>query len=143
MEEKDYQSLDAFINASEEVRHTLQRYGKYRNNQSRLGELIARVIGTPGHVVINNVYIRYYTWNGIKYYSKLAAINVPRESEEKPKELRPVLAHIRSVNDLGISMYYEVVYYDVGKDKWCSYAGSKTFNDGEYVMKWKYAAECF
>ena len=56
-----------------------------------------------------------------------------------PNELEPVLALINSVGELGLSEWYEVVYY---YQKWCSYAGSKTFEDGEYVVKWKYVKDC-
>jgi len=51
----------------------------------------------------------------------------------------PILAKIEHINDLGKSTWYEVVYYD---DKWYSYSGSKTFEDGEQVVKWKYAKDC-
>lgn len=47
----------------------------------------------------------------------------------------PVLAKIEHINDLGKSKWYEVVYYD---GNWRSYSGSKTFEDGEKVVKWKY-----
>ena len=52
----------------------------------------------------------------------------------KPNELEPVLAEISHMNDLGLSKWYEVVYYD---------AGSKTFKDGERVIKWKYCKDLF
>lgn len=60
---------------------------------------------------------------------------------EKPKELRPVLAKIVSVNSLGLSSWYEVVYYDEATDRWCSYYGSTTFEDGETVKAWRYVDE--
>jgi hypothetical protein len=56
-----------------------------------------------------------------------------------PNVLEPVLAEISHVNDLGTSTWYEVVFYS---DKWYSYAGSKTFDDGERVIKWKYCKDC-
>ena len=56
-----------------------------------------------------------------------------------PNELEPVLAKIEHINDLGKSKWYEVVYYD---DVWYSYAGSKTFEDGEQVVDWKYCKDC-
>ena len=56
-----------------------------------------------------------------------------------PNELEPVLALINHVGELGLSEWYEVVYY---YQKWCSYAGSKTFEDGEKVVKWKYVKDC-
>ena len=51
----------------------------------------------------------------------------------------PILAKIEHINDLGKSYWYEVVYY---YEKWRSYTGSKTFEDGEQVVKWKYAKDC-
>ena len=51
----------------------------------------------------------------------------------------PILAKIEHINDLGKSKWYEVVYYDEG---WHSYAGSKTFQDGEQVVEWKYCKDC-
>ena len=56
-----------------------------------------------------------------------------------PNQLEPVLAKISHVSDLGVSIWYEVIYYF---DKWCSYSGSKTFEDGEQVIKWKYCKDC-
>lgn len=57
---------------------------------------------------------------------------------KKPSELEPVLAEISHINDLGKSKWFEVVYYDNG---WRSYAGSKTFKDGETVINWKYCKD--
>ena len=51
----------------------------------------------------------------------------------------PVLAKIQHINDLGKSKWYEVVYFD---GNWRSYSGSKTFKDGEKVVKWKYCKGC-
>ena len=51
----------------------------------------------------------------------------------------PIIAKIEHINDLGKSKWYEVVYYD---DGWYSYAGSKTFQDGEQVVEWKYCKDC-
>lgn len=61
---------------------------------------------------------------------------------DKPKEYKSVLAKISHVNDLGVSQWYEVIYFDEVIESWKSYAGSKTFEDGEQVIKWKYADEC-
>jgi hypothetical protein len=61
--------------------------------------------------------------------------------EEFPNELEPVLAKISHQNDLGNPNWYEVVYYVDGK--WCSYSGSKTFDDGERVVEWVYCSEQF
>jgi hypothetical protein len=60
--------------------------------------------------------------------------------QETPTELDSVLAKITHINDLGVSEWYEVVYY--ADDKWCSYNGSKTFEDGERVIEWKYCKDC-
>jgi hypothetical protein len=67
----------------------------------------------------------------------------PEEFAEKevPNKLDSVLAKITHQNDLGLSQWYEVVYYSDGK--WCSYSGSKTFEDGERVVEWKYCKEIF
>ena len=56
-----------------------------------------------------------------------------------PNQLEPILALITHQGDLGLSKWYEVVYYD---DGWYSYAGSKTFQDGEQVVDWKYCKDC-
>lgn len=58
-----------------------------------------------------------------------------------PEELTPVLAEIEAITDLGRVIYYEVVYHN--GESWHSFAGSKTFEDGETALKWRYAAECF
>lgn len=60
---------------------------------------------------------------------------------EYPNELEPVLAKITHQNDLGQSQWYEVVYYVDGK--WCSYSGSKTFEDGERVVEWVHCHNIF
>ena len=61
--------------------------------------------------------------------------------KEVPNELEPVLAKISHQNDLGNPQWYEVVYYVDGK--WCSYSGSKTFDDGEIVEEWVHCSEIF
>ena len=66
----------------------------------------------------------------------LEAINYTRCSTLLPDELQPVLAKIEHTNSLGTSNYWEVVYYD--NKNWHSYQGSKTFEDGEKVVKWNY-----
>jgi hypothetical protein len=58
-----------------------------------------------------------------------------------PKEYNPVIAEIMQINDLGKSVYHEVVYHN--GSEWHSYAGSKTFEDGEQVLKWKYVSDVF
>ena len=62
--------------------------------------------------------------------------------EELPKNLESVLAKITHQNDLGLSQWYEVVYYDNDTEKWCCYSGGKTFQDGERVIEWKYCKDC-
>jgi len=54
---------------------------------------------------------------------------------ETPREYEPILAIVSHVTDTGIINWFEVVYYCSG---WKSYAGSKTFDDGETVRKWEY-----
>jgi hypothetical protein len=61
--------------------------------------------------------------------------------EEVPNNLDSVLAKITHQNDLGLSQWHEVVYYDNYTDKWCCYSGSKTFQDGERVIAWKYCKD--
>ncbi len=68
-------------------------------------------------------------------------ISQEQTTEEVPNELEPVLAKISHQNDLGNPKWYEVVYYVDGK--WCSYSGSKTFDDGEKVLEWVYCSEIF
>lgn len=48
---------------------------------------------------------------------------------------RPVLAKVEHQGSLGKSTWFEVVYYD---EEWKSFAGSKTFEDGEQVVGWTY-----
>ncbi|UYE98578.1 hypothetical protein XbC2_149 [Xanthomonas phage XbC2] len=53
-----------------------------------------------------------------------------------PTPLEPVLAKISHNGETGKSEWYEVVYHN--GTEWCCYAGSKTFNDGEQVIGWKF-----
>jgi hypothetical protein len=62
--------------------------------------------------------------------------------EDVPNNLESVLAKITHQNDLGLSQWHEVVYYDNETEKWCCYSGSKTFQDGERVVDWKYCKDC-
>lgn len=62
-------------------------------------------------------------------------------TKELPKELVPVLAEIFHSNELGQGAHFEVVYHD--GEEWRSYAGSDTFENGEQVLQWRYAKECF
>jgi len=58
-----------------------------------------------------------------------------------PEDFEPCLALIQHVNDLGISHWYEVVYWDESIKEWISFEGSKTFEDGERVLCWKLCRE--
>lgn len=60
---------------------------------------------------------------------------------ELPNKLEPVIADIRHQSETGKHQWYEVVYHD--GEKWCHYAGSDTFNDGESVKEWKYTKDIF
>jgi hypothetical protein len=61
-----------------------------------------------------------------------------------PQDLRPVLTKIEGNNCLGKTEWFEVVYFDEEQTgQWKSYSGSNTFDDGEKVLSWKYADECF
>ena len=71
------------------------------------------------------------------YLSQSPQLNLPDFIDFYP--LSPILAKIEHINDLGKSKWYEIVYYDNG---WHSYAGSKTFQDGEQVVEWKYCKDC-
>jgi hypothetical protein len=70
---------------------------------------------------------------------RISFLEKPKLSVGNPNQLEPVLAEISHVNDLGVSTWYEVIYYF---DKWCSYSCSKTFENGEQVIKWKYCKDC-
>lgn len=56
-----------------------------------------------------------------------------------PEPFVPVLALVVGGYDIGTLRWYEVVYHD--GDKWHSYHGSKTFDDGESVSRWIRADE--
>lgn len=58
-----------------------------------------------------------------------------------PNPFVPVLASIHTVSDLGVHHWYEVIYHN--EEEWCCNAGSDTFRDGEQVLEWRYAKECF
>jgi hypothetical protein len=75
-----------------------------------------------------------------KYEDMTDSSNEPNlYSTGEPNKLEPVLALINHQGYLGMSEWYEVVYFF---QKWRSYTGSKTFEDGEQVVKWKYAKDC-
>jgi hypothetical protein len=79
-------------------------------------------------------FIRGAKWQQEQYKNKYS-------EEEVPNNLDSVLAKITHQNDLGLSQWHEVVYYDNYTDKWCCYSGSKTFQDGERVIAWKYCKD--
>jgi hypothetical protein len=56
-----------------------------------------------------------------------------------PEPFKPVVAEIYINGELGLSKWYEVVYHN--GENWESFAGSKTFDDGETVIKWVYAKD--
>jgi hypothetical protein len=59
-----------------------------------------------------------------------------------PKEFYPVLAEIKGLSDGGcFAVWYEVIYYYLYHNRWCSFAGSNTFENGETVTKWKYCSD--
>ena len=78
---------------------------------------------------------------------ELEALNTKHEESNalladvisSPNQLEPVLAEINHINELGLSKWYEVVYFD---GNWRCYSGSKTFKDGEQVIKWVYCKDC-
>ena len=55
-----------------------------------------------------------------------------------PTEPDAVLAIIEGQNSLGLSRWREVIYHN--GEKWCAFDGSDTFEDGEQVVDWIYAA---
>ena len=76
----------------------------------------------------------------IKQKDALQTLNEEKTIEVgSANELEPVLALITHQGDLGKNEWYEVVYFF---KKWQSYACSKTFEDGERVVKWKYVKDC-
>lgn len=62
-----------------------------------------------------------------------------KEKQNVPREGEPVLAQISQINSLGKSNWHEVVYHD--GQNWKAYEGSKTFNDCEQVVQWRYVRE--
>jgi hypothetical protein len=78
-----------------------------------------------------------------EYISLVEKHTSPKEEskQELPTNLESVLAKITHQNDLGLSQWHEVVYYDNDTEKWCCYSGSKTFQDGERVVDWKYCKD--
>jgi hypothetical protein len=76
----------------------------------------------------------FYKWQQEQDNDKFSGGDVPNNLES-------VLAKITHQNDLGLSQWHEVVYYDNETEKWCCYSGSKTFQDGERVVDWKYCKD--
>lgn len=62
------------------------------------------------------------------------------KKEAFPLELKPVIAKIKTSNELGSFTFYEVVYHN--ETDWCSFFGSNTFDKGEQVVNWKYCEDC-
>ena len=58
-----------------------------------------------------------------------------------PEPLEPVVAFIQRTNSLGLFKWHEVVLHD--GDRWRSFQGSKTFEDGEIVIQWVYTKDIF
>lgn len=56
-----------------------------------------------------------------------------------PDPFSPVLARISVVSDLSRSTWTEVVYHD--GEFWRSYEHSKTFDNGEEVLRWAYITD--
>lgn len=67
-------------------------------------------------------------------------INKEIDMNQIPDKGKPVLAHIVG-GDAGPIAYYEVVYHD--GTTWRAFLGSATFEAGEQVIEWRYAADCF
>lgn len=86
--------------------------------------------------MVSIFFISVDNWEYNSKWSKHLKIN---KIMEIPTEVDSILAKITHQNDLGLSQWYEVVYYADGK--WCSYSNSKTFEDGERVVEWKYCKE--
>lgn len=58
-----------------------------------------------------------------------------------PVDLLPVLAKIEVQGSLGLSSWYEVVYYNDTVGEWESFSGSNTFLNGEKVVGWTYVKD--
>jgi hypothetical protein len=101
-------------------------------------------IGTVHNAISDCYYQVGYcsaTWLSLINGEKMSYIEtIDKDLGGNPNQLEPVLALITHIGELGISEWYEVVYY---YDKWYSYSGSKTFEDGEQVIRWKYCKDCF
>lgn len=62
--------------------------------------------------------------------------------QDKPVDLKPVLAKIRQLNCLGTSILYEVVLFNELSGEWESYGGSTTFSEGGHtVVDWTYVED--
>jgi Asp-tRNA(Asn)/Glu-tRNA(Gln) amidotransferase A subunit family amidase len=110
----------------------------YVNGQETLEEVAERI--SKNHSVYETGQDDFH--QGFILGAKWQAERMYRE-KEVPNKLDSVLDKITHQNDLGLSQWYEVVYYDIDNGKWCSYSGSKTFEDGERVVEWKYCKEIF
>jgi hypothetical protein len=90
------------------------------------------IYGGDNNAVFRSIFVEGVKWEREQDKNKYS-------EEDMPTNLESVLAKITHINDLGLSQWYEVVYYD--NDRWCSYSGSKTFQDGEKVIDWKYCKD--
>lgn len=54
----------------------------------------------------------------------------------KPREFEPVLARISKQTSLGLSGWYEVIYYS--NEHWKPYENGTNFKNGEQVVAWVY-----
>jgi hypothetical protein len=130
-----------FGKKEEPKQETIVRFPPYyENKQETLEEAASRVLYNkyPYHPPQDSGYWKDMFKEGYKF-----AQQQMYSEKEVPNKLDSVLAKITHQNDLGLSQWYEVVYYDVDNGKWCSYSGSKTFEDGERVVGWKYCKEIF
>lgn len=73
------------------------------------------------------------------FFEKWDELLEETQHEDTPKDFEPVLAEVAHTNSLGRSRWFEVVYYAEGS--WNCYAGSRTFKDGEVVLRWRYAED--
>lgn len=144
------------IDTNKTKEEILDEYGLYERHHSGFDKVVVLKENEYTILTRDKTSHKWSFWNteDISYeqyivLKKLYDIKVEENRDEysksfvviEPNELEPVLAEIQHRNDLGLSKWYEVVYFD--GESWCSYSGSKTFKDGEKVIKWKYCNDCF